>query len=130
VHPSVVRAIFQWFGEDRVLLISDAMMALGLPDGGYSLGGQSVRVRDGKATLADGTLAGSATDLLSCVRKAVSFGIPLASAVKAASYNPARSIGIDDSAGSISVGKRADLILLDSETLELVHVLIGSELCF
>jgi N-acetylglucosamine-6-phosphate deacetylase len=83
VHPSVVRAIFQWFGEDRVLLISDAMMALGLPDGGYSLGGQSVRVRDGKATLADGTLAGSATDLLSCVRKAVSFGIPLASAVKA-----------------------------------------------
>lgn len=130
VHPSVVRAIFRWFGEDRVLLISDAMMALGLPDGGYSLGGQSVRVRDGKATLADGTLAGSATDLLSCVRKAVSFGIPLASAVKAASYNPARSIGIDDSAGSISVGKRADLILLDSETLELVHVLIGSELCF
>ncbi len=130
VHPSAVRSVFRWFGEEKVILISDAMMALGLPDGGYSLGGQSVHVSGGKATLADGTLAGSATDLLSCVRKAVSFGIPLASAVRAASYNPAKSIGIDDLTGSISVGKRADLILLDSNTLDLVHVLIGGELCF
>lgn len=130
MHPSVVRSVFRWFGDDKVILISDAMMALGLPDGGYSLGGQSVRVAGGKATLADGTLAGSATDLLSCVRKAVSFGIPLESAVKAASLNPARSVGIDDSVGSISAGKRADLILLDSDSLDLVHVLIGGELCF
>lgn len=130
VHPSVVRSVFRWFGDDRVILISDAMMALGLPDGGYSLGGQSVHVEGGKATLTDGTLAGSATDLLSCVRKAVSFGIPLASAVKAASYNPAASIGIEESAGSITIGKRADLILLDSGTLELIHVLIDGELLF
>jgi N-acetylglucosamine-6-phosphate deacetylase len=129
VHPSVIRSVFRWFGDEKILLISDAMMAMGLPDGGYSLGGQDVRVTGGKATLSDGTLAGSATDLLSCVRKAVSFGIPLASAVKAASYNPARSIGIDDLTGSISVGKRADLILLDSNSLDLVHVLIGGELC-
>lgn len=130
VHPSVIRSVFRWFGDDRVILISDAMMALGLPDGGYSLGGQSVHVEGGKATLTDGTLAGSATDLLSCVRKAVSFGIPLASAVKAASYNPAASIGIEETAGSITIGKRADLILLDSGTLELVHVLIDGELLF
>ena len=69
IHPSVVRAVFTLFGG-RVILISDSMMATGLEDGEYSLGGQAVTVRGNLATLHDGTIAGSATNLMDCVRSA------------------------------------------------------------
>lgn len=97
IHPSVVRATFQLFGDDRVILISDSMMATGMQDGEYSLGGQAVTVRGNLATLADGTIAGSATNLMKCMTTAVSFGIPLETAVKCAAVNPAKKIGIYDS---------------------------------
>ena len=64
----------------RVILISDTMRAAGMPDGDYTLGGQAVKVKGKYATLADGTMAGSVTDLMSCMKTAVSFGIPLADA--------------------------------------------------
>ena len=128
LHPSVIRSVFKWFGDDKVILISDAMMACGLPDGNYELGGQAVTVSKGKATLADGTIAGSAADLLTCMKRAVGFGIPLETAVRAASGNPARSAGLDQSIGSITSGKRADLILLD-KNLSLVKVICGGEVC-
>ena len=63
--------LFAAFGADRVILISDSMMATGLDDGEYSLGGQDVTVRGNVATLRSGTIAGSATDLMACVRVAV-----------------------------------------------------------
>lgn len=85
--------IFKIFGDNRVILISDAMRAMGMEDGTYELGGQDVFKKGNRATLADGTLAGSATHLFDCVRTAVSFGIPLESAIKAATRNPAKSIG-------------------------------------
>ena len=71
IHPSVVRTTFKMFGDDRVILISDSMMATGLTDGDYSLGGQAVKVVGQLATLADGTIAGSAANLMGCVRTAV-----------------------------------------------------------
>lgn len=114
VHPAAVRLTFHAFGDDRVILISDSMMATGMPDGAYSLGGQQVQVRGNRATLADGTIAGSATNLLNCMRIAVrEMGIPLGSAVKAASTNPARALGLSSRFGSIAPGKTANLILLD-----------------
>ncbi len=114
VHESVVRATFSMF-PDRVVLISDSMRAAGMKDGSYELGGQQVTV-DGKlATLADGTIAGSVTNLYKCMQTAVSFGIPLEESVAAATANPAKSIGIYDKVGSISVGKQADVLLLDKE---------------
>ena len=70
------------------------MRAAGMPDGDYTLGGQPVRVKGKYATLEDGTLAGSVTDLMNCMRTAVSFGIPLEDAVRAAAVNPAKAIGI------------------------------------
>ena len=121
ITPSVIRMIFRLFGEDRVILISDAMRATGMEDGVYELGGQQVFKKGNRATLADGTLAGSATNLFDCMRHAVSFGIPLTSAIKAATCNPARSIG-NDRIGSLSPGKEADILLLDQE-LSLVKVL-------
>lgn len=116
IHPSVVRATFEMFGADRVILISDSMRATGLTDGQYTLGGQDVFVKGARATLADGTIAGSATNLMACLRVVVQkMGIPLEDAVACATINPAREIGADDVCGSITPGKAADLVLLDKE---------------
>ena len=127
IHPSVVRAVFKMFGAKRVILISDTMRAAGMPDGDYTLGGQAVKVKGKYATLEDGTLAGSVTDLMNCMRTAVSFGIPLADAVRAAAVNPAKAIGIFSRAGSLEPGKRANMVVLD-ENLELKDVFFRGEL--
>ncbi|MDD2980080.1 MAG: N-acetylglucosamine-6-phosphate deacetylase [Hespellia sp.] len=127
IHPSVVRATFEMFGEDRVILISDSMRAAGMPDGQYTLGGQDVFVKGNLAQLADGTIAGSATNLADCIRVAVKkMGIPLETAIACATMNPAKEIGIYDTCGSVTEGKAADLILLDSE-LVLKKVFISGE---
>ena len=115
------------FGAKRVILISDTMRAAGMPDGDYTLGGQAVKVKGKYATLEDGTLAGSVTDLMNCMKTAVSFGIPLADAVRAAAVNPAKAIGIFSRAGSLEPGKRANVVVLD-ENLELKDVFFRGEL--
>ncbi len=125
VHPAVVRATFKLFGDDHVILVSDSMMACGLPDGQYALGGQDVTVKGRTAVLTgqEGVIAGSVTDLMGCLRCAVQeMGIPLESAVRAASHNPARSIGIDRDYGDIAPGKYANVLLLDDE-LRIVHIM-------
>lgn len=122
IHPSAIRAAFRMFGPERVILISDSMRATGMENGTYELGGQEVTVKDRKAVLKDGTLAGSATNLYGCMCKAVEFGIPLEQAIMAATANPARSIGIFDRVGSIRIGKQADLLLV-SENFELKRVI-------
>lgn len=122
IHPSAIRVAFRMFGPERVILISDSMRATGMENGTYELGGQEVTVKDRKAVLKDGTLAGSATNLYGCMCKAVEFGIPLEQAIMAATANPARSIGIFNRVGSIRIGKQADLLLV-SENLELKRVI-------
>ena len=81
-------------------------------------------VLDGKATLEDGTIAGSATCLAECFRRAVSFGVPLDAALRAATINPAQAVGLFDELGSITAGKRADILVLD-ETLHPEKIFIG-----
>lgn len=131
VHPAAIRVAFSIFGEDRICLISDAMMACGMPNGEYELGGQKVTVKDGLATLASGTIAGSATPLTESFRRAVvEYGIPLESALRAATANPARVLGLEDEIGSITIGKRADLTFLDADTLEVRHCMVGGKLLF
>lgn len=115
IHPAVVRTVFKLFGDDKVCLISDSMRACGLHDGEYSLGGQKVFVTAGKATLENGTIAGSATCLAECVRRAVKFGVPMASALKAATINPAQAARIDDVCGSIEEGKAADILIMGED---------------
>ncbi len=123
IHESVVRATFQLFPE-RVVLISDSMRATGMENGTYELGGQQVTVVGRLATLADGTIAGSATNLYDCMCTAISFGISLEDALIAATANPAKSIGIYDTVGSLTPGKRADVLLVDKD-LNLVQVITG-----
>lgn len=115
IAPSMVRATFKMFGDDRIILVSDSMMATGLKEGEYSLGGQKVFVKGNKATLADGTIAGSTTNLMACMTTAVAMGIPLESAVKCAAINPAKQIGIYEQYGSISPGKYANIVLLNQD---------------
>ena len=127
IHPAVVRTTFKMFGDDRMILISDSMRATGMPDGDYELGGQKVIVKGNLAVLEDGTLAGSATNLMDCVRIAVKkMGIPLESAVKAAAVNSAKAVHIYDKFGSLTPGKYANVVVLD-ENLETKQVYLCGE---
>lgn len=115
VHPSVVRNTFRLFGAERIALVSDSMRAAGMEDGEYTLGNQSVRVSGGLATLTDGTLAGSVTDLFDCMRTAIRMGVPREDAVRAATYNPAAIIGIAGEYGVLRAGSMADILITDRE---------------
>ena len=128
IHPAVVRAVFKLFGSDRVILISDSLRATGMPDGRYPFGGQEIEVHGNRATMADdpNTLAGSVSDLMACLKTAVSFGIPLADAVTAAAVNPAKVLGIYSRLGSLDVGKEANAAVLD-EHLDLKAVIYHGE---
>ncbi len=112
-HPSAVRMAFKLF-PGRICLISDSMRACGMPEGESELGGQKVFLKGRKATLADGTIAGSATNLYDCMTTAVDFGIPVTQAVRAAAWNPAHEIGVLDELGSIENGKLADFVICDA----------------
>lgn len=124
IHPATVRTTFKMFGDDRIILISDSMMACGLSDGQYSLGGLDVTVKGNKATLTEeGNIAGSVTNLMDCVRCAVcKMDIPLESAIKCAAVNPAKAIGIYDRFGSLDAGKVANVVVLD-KGLQIKHII-------
>lgn len=115
IHPAVVKSTFRLFGADRVILISDSMMATGMEDGEYALGGQPVTVRGNRAVLKDGTIAGSATNLYDCMRTAIRMGVPKEAAVRAATINPARAVGLEAECGVLLPGRRADILVADRE---------------
>lgn len=113
IHPAVIRATARLFG-DKLNLISDSLRCAGMPDGDYELGGQPIVLKEGKATLLDGTLAGSCISLLDAVRNNVRFGLPLAEMCYAASTAPAQAVGLMD-IGELRPGKCADLLVLDQK---------------
>jgi N-acetylglucosamine-6-phosphate deacetylase len=116
VHPGAMKVLVHCLGSDRVVLVTDAMAGAGLPDGEYELLGFPVTVRGGKATQADGTIAGSAAVMNDCVRNVHErVGIPIADAVKMASTNPARVIGLSNRLGSLAVGKDASITVIDEQ---------------
>lgn len=127
IHPSAVRMAFKLF-PGRICLISDALRCCGMPDGQYTLGGQDVFLQNCVARLADGTIAGSATNLYDCMRKAVEFGIPKEQAILSATSVPAKELGQEAEIGEISSGKLADFVVCDEE-LNRKHVyLSGTQL--
>ena len=130
-HPATVRTTFKMFGDDRIVLISDSMMACGLEDGQYTLGGQDVTVTGNLAVLTEGgAIAGSVTNLMKCMRRAVKeMQIPLESAVKCATANPAKAIGVFDTYGSLAPGKQADVVVLDKE-LEICYIVKSGKIVY
>ena len=125
VHPAMVALLYRQVGRERFCVISDSLRPTGLPDGDYTSGGQDITVKDGKALLSDGTIAGSTACLLQEVRNLVSWGVcSLEDSVYAASAVPAKAAGIFDQVGSIAPGKAADLVILN-ENLQLHKVLLA-----
>lgn len=125
VHPAMVRLLVKLYGTNRVVLVSDSVRPAGLSDGVYDGGGLDVIVKGGVAYTPGGNLAGSTTCLFECVRRAISFGIPEEDAVRMASENPARLMGINK--GRIEVGLDADFIIVDDD-FNLVRAIARGEI--
>lgn len=126
ISPATLRITFKALGEDRTVVISDATMSAGLEEGEYMLGGQKIFKTDA-ARLADGTLAGSSTNLFEEFHNLLRFGIPLKQAVKSLTINPAKAIGADKKTGSIEIGKNADLLILSEDFKEIKAVFVKGE---
>lgn len=146
IHPAMVRMFYKLFGDDRIILISDSMEACGLDDGEYQLGGQKVTVKGKLAYLSKSAnpsndsssitdltsmlatspkapvIAGSVSSLMDCFKTAVlQMNIPIESAIKCATVNPAKALGIFNETGSLSVGKQADILVLN-KSLEILKI--------
>ena len=116
LHDGMLTFAARAAGPDRTALITDAMDAAGMPDGTYTLGGQTVIVADRVARLArDGAIAGSTLTMDAALRRAVNAGVPLPDACLMASTTPARVLGLDDSVGALEAGLRADLLVLSPD---------------
>ena len=126
IHPASVRLAFTMF-KNRMILVSDSGRCAGLPEGSkFELGGQDAWLRDGVARLADGTIACSAANLWQCLTNVLSWNIPEEEAVRAATYNPAKALGVQDQIGSIQEGKLADFIICAPDYSE-KRVFIGGK---
>ncbi|MGM9926654.1 MAG: N-acetylglucosamine-6-phosphate deacetylase [Bacillus sp. (in: firmicutes)] len=114
ICPEMIQLAINAKGPDGTLLITDAMRAKCLQNGHYELGGQPVIVDDGKATLEDGTLAGSILKMIDSVKNILTYThLTLHDIIKLTSVNPAKQVGIYDKKGSIAIGKDADIVILN-----------------
>ena len=128
VHPASVRLAFRMFAG-RIVLVSDSGRCCGMPDGTeFDLGGQTATLIDGVARLAGGTIACSATNLYDCMVNAIRFQIPEAEAVRSATFNPAKALGVQDQVGSIAEGMVADFLVCRDNYREKTVYLAGKAL--
>ncbi|QGH35803.1 N-acetylglucosamine-6-phosphate deacetylase [Gracilibacillus salitolerans] len=125
-----VNTAYQLKGNEKMLLITDAMRAKCLQDGNYELGGQKVIVENQKATLEDGTLAGSTLKLGDAVKNIINFtNCSLEEAISMASSNAAKELGIDDKKGTLATGKDADIVLLN-ENNDIILTICRGEIAY
>jgi N-acetylglucosamine-6-phosphate deacetylase len=126
VDPAAIRLAHRVKGAGRLVLVTDAMSAAGLGDGDYRIGALPVRVREGRAELADSaTLAGSTLTMGAAVRNAVRLArLPLGDALRMASATPARVLGLQASKGALEPGFDADLVVLDDD-LAVTATMVG-----
>ncbi len=130
VHPGAMKVLVRCLGSDRIILVTDAMEAAGLPDGTYHLLGKKVIVQNGKATQEDGTIASSTALLNQCVRNMNQVvGVDLPDSIKMASINAARVIGEEKVRGSIAPGKQADLTVIDDD-LNIYMTIVNGEIVY
>jgi N-acetylglucosamine-6-phosphate deacetylase len=110
----MLRLAFRLLGEDRAVVVSDAVAAAGLPEGAHEINGCLLRRKNGAVYLEDGqTLAGSASDLYAEFRNLLRWGVAPRAALKACSINPARVVGAARHVGSLAPGKQADVLFAD-----------------
>ena len=114
VHPAAM-SLCCCCAKERIVLITDAMQAAGMPDGRYTLCGEEVQMHGGVVRTASGGLAGSTLSVDAAVRNMVELaGVTPAEAIHMASLHPAQMLGVDDVLGSLKPGKRASIVALDS----------------
>ena len=123
VDDAAIRLLLAAKGADRIVFVSDGTSATGMPDGRYRLGTFEVTVSGGVCRNAEGKLAGSTLTLDRAVRHMAALGIPMAEAVRMATWNPARVLGIEGRKGTLAAGADADLVLLD-EKLNVARVMV------
>ena len=128
LHPAIVRLIYREKGPDKMVLITDALQAMGMGDGTYLFGGHEVKVVDRVATLSDGTLASSTVTMNEALEKTVSSGIPLRDAVKMATRTPADILGLSNK-GRLEPGADADLVLIN-DRFEVLHTIVNGKTVF
>jgi N-acetylglucosamine-6-phosphate deacetylase len=115
VDEAAMRMLVELKTPERVILVSDGISATGMPDGKYQLGMFDVKVSGGVARNAEGKLAGSTLTLDRALRNMVALGVPLASALRMVTANPARQIGLGARKGVLAPGADADLVFLDDK---------------
>ncbi|MDH7513029.1 MAG: N-acetylglucosamine-6-phosphate deacetylase [Clostridiales bacterium] len=127
VHPASLRLAIRCKGPSRVCLVTDSMKAAGLGDGSYRVGKREVILRDGQARLKEnGALAGSVLTLDRAVKNIIVWaGVSVSEAVNMASFNPARLLGLEETLGSIDVGKTANLTIFDQEFRAIDTIVCG-----
>ncbi|MGZ8846843.1 MAG: N-acetylglucosamine-6-phosphate deacetylase [Pyrinomonadaceae bacterium] len=114
LDASILKLILRTKGAERISLISDAIAATGQGDGDYQIWGEQITVKDGRTSNSRGSITGSVITMLDAVRMMLSLGLTEPEVARMASTNPARLLRLDNDRGSIEVGKRADLVALDS----------------
>jgi N-acetylglucosamine-6-phosphate deacetylase len=130
VHPAMIAMVWRLTGPGRLNLVTDAMAALGMPPGRYQLNDLEVIVDETSARLADGRLAGSLLSLDQAVRNLATWTLCTPSeALATVSLTPSRLLGMENERGRLSIGSRADIILLTSD-LHVTATFIGGELAF
>ena len=127
IHPASVRLAFTMF-KNRMILVSDSGRCAGQPEGyQFDLGGQMAELRGGVAKLVGTeTIACSASNMWDCLRNTISWNVPEEEAIRAASYNPAKALGVHDKIGSIETGKYADFVITNADYSE-KRVFIGGK---
>jgi len=115
VDEAAMRMLVELKTPERVILVSDGISATGMPDGKYQLGMFEVKVSGGVARNAEGKLAGSTLTLDRALRNIVALGVPLSSALRMVTVNPARQIGLGTRKGVLAPGADADLVFLDDK---------------
>ncbi len=126
VHPIVMKLIYKLKGARGIILITDAIRASGMPDGEYEFADQRVYVKNKRAYLGDGTLAGSTLSMEEAVKVMVDMvDIPLTDAVRMASLNGAKVLGIQRQKGILAAGMDADVVVMDRNFEVLVTIKEG-----
>jgi len=129
LHPATINLMLKVKGWDKVILVTDAMRAAGMPEGEYLLTGEKVTVTAGAVRLPNGTLAGSVLTLNRAVANLVNMGFPLNQTLRLATLNPAQVLGISHLKGSLEIGKDADLVIMSPE-LEVDTTVIAGKVVF
>ena len=132
IDRNVISLAYKIKGNDKFVLVTDSIAAAGMPDGNYSLSEIPVTVSNGKITTADGTIAGSALSMPKAIENLMEFAeIPFEEALRCATANPARQVGIYDICGSLHAGKRADLVLLSHNGIfDIENVAVNGKFIF